>query len=130
MTAIDNCLKGKKPYIIIKTFQIKQFLALPYYPTINTLLGSPRKLFCQCCGMPLEDDRNISRETDKSFNEDYCKWCYTDGNFVYKNMDELLAFLIDHMSNENFTPEQARAYFSQQLPKLKHWNSSNPSSHE
>ena len=24
--------------------------------SINTLLGSPRQLVCQCCGMPLEDD--------------------------------------------------------------------------
>ena len=23
--------------------------------SINTLLGSPRTLICQCCGMPLED---------------------------------------------------------------------------
>ena len=23
--------------------------------SINTLLGSPRKLVCQCCGMPIED---------------------------------------------------------------------------
>ena len=23
--------------------------------SINTLLGSPRQLICQCCGMPLED---------------------------------------------------------------------------
>ena len=42
--------------------------------SINTLLGSPRKLICQCCGMPLEDDSFISREKDNSFNEDYCKW--------------------------------------------------------
>ena len=26
-----------------------------YNVSINTLLGSPRKLICQCCGMPLED---------------------------------------------------------------------------
>ena len=89
--------------------------------SINTLLGSPRKLFCQCCGMPLEDDTVISREIDNSFNEDYCKWCYDDGQFVYKHMDELLEFLVNHMSNDNFTPEQARTYFSEQLPKLKHW---------
>ncbi len=89
--------------------------------SINTLLGSPRKLICQCCGMPLEDDSVISRETDNSFHEDYCKWCYTDGQFVYKSMDELLDFLVGHMSNDNFTPEQARTYFSEQLPKLKHW---------
>ena len=23
--------------------------------SINTLLGSPRQLICQCCGMPLDD---------------------------------------------------------------------------
>ena len=31
--------------------------------SINTLLGSPRQLICQCCGMPLEDS-TISKETD------------------------------------------------------------------
>ena len=89
--------------------------------SINTLLGSPRKLICQCCGMLLEDDSFISREKDNSFNEDYCKWCYTDGDFAYKSMDELLDFLSGHMSNENFTKEQAREYFSGLLPKLEHW---------
>ena len=96
-------------------------ISIAFDISINTLLGSPRQLICQCCGMPLEGDSVISRETDNSFNEDYCKWCYTDGQFVYKNMDELLDFLVSHMSNDNFTPEQAKAYFSEQLPKLKHW---------
>ncbi len=49
--------------------------------SINTLLGSPRELVCQCCGMPLEDC-NISRETDGNFNEKYCKWCYSDGEYT------------------------------------------------
>lgn len=49
--------------------------------SINTLLGSPQKLICQCCGMPLED-HNISKETDGAFNEAYCKWCYADGDFT------------------------------------------------
>ena len=40
--------------------------------SINTLLGSPRKLICQCCGMPLEDSI-ISKEADGSYNEEYCK---------------------------------------------------------
>ena len=91
--------------------------------SINTLLGAPRKLICQCCGMPL-DDSTISREPDGTFNEDYCKWCYTDGAFVYTDKDELLEFLVSHMSNEKFPPEQARAYFEAELPKLKHWSES------
>ena len=88
--------------------------------SINTLLGSPRKLICQCCGMPL-DDSSISKEPDGDFNEEYCKWCYTDGSFVYKSIEELTDFLTDHISVENFPPEQARAYLEEQLPKLNHW---------
>ena len=105
---------------IPNTETLKQISVL-FNVSINTLLGSPRKLFCQCCGMPLDDDTFISREPDNSFNEEYCKWCYTDGNFVYHTMDELLEFLVTHMSNDSFSPEQARAYFSEQLPKLNHW---------
>lgn len=88
--------------------------------SINTLLGSPRKLICQCCGMPL-DNSSTSREPDGEFNEEYCKWCYTDGKIVYSNLDELLDFLAGHMSNENQTPEQVRDYFKKLLPTLKHW---------
>ena len=72
--------------------------------------------------MPLTDDGQLSRETDGSFNEEYCKWCYADGKFAYKGMDQLLEFLVEHMSGENFPPEQARAYFAAALPKLKHWS--------
>lgn len=88
--------------------------------SINTLLGSPQKLICQCCGMPLEDS-NISREKDGFFNEEYCKWCYADGEFVYTSLAELTDFLVAHMANENWPAEQARAYFEAQLPKLNHW---------
>lgn len=89
--------------------------------SINTLLGSPRKLVCQCCGMPLEDDSSISREPDGGFNEDYCKWCYNDGKFAYTSLEQLTDFLVEHMSSEQFPPEQARAYFTQMLPTLNHW---------
>lgn len=88
--------------------------------SINTLLGAPRKLICQCCGMPL-DDCSISREVDGTFNEEYCKWCYADGKFVYTDLAQLTDFLVGHMSNENWPPEQARAFFEEQLPKLRYW---------
>ena len=88
--------------------------------SINTLLGAPRKLICQCCGMPLEDSL-LSREPDGSFNEAYCKWCYADGQFAYQDLQTLTDFLVEHMSNENWSAEQARAYFEAQLPQLQHW---------
>lgn len=98
-----------------------KLLSALYNVSINTLLGSPRRLICQCCGMPMEDDSVLSREPDDSFNESYCKWCYTDGEFVYKTLDELLDFLVAHMSGEHFSPDDARTYFAALLPKLNHW---------
>ena len=88
--------------------------------SINTLLGSPRQLICQCCGMPLED-ASISKETDGFFNEEYCKWCYADGEYMYHNMDDLIETCVSHMANEYFTSEQARAYMRELLPKLNYW---------
>lgn len=88
--------------------------------SINTLLGSPRKLICQCCGMSL-DDSSISKELDGSFNEEYCKWCYTGGKFIYASVEELTDFLVEHMANENWPAEQARVFFEEQLPKLNYW---------
>ena len=59
--------------------------------SINTLLGSPRQMVCHCCGMTL-DDSTTSKETDGVFNEEYCKWCYSDGEFTmdfWKRYSEL-----------------------------------------
>lgn len=88
--------------------------------SINTLLGSPQKLICQCCGMPLEDEM-IGRNKDGSFNEDYCKWCYADGTYTYSNMDDLIEVCVKNMVGEHFTEEQARAYLNQTLPQLDYW---------
>ena len=88
--------------------------------SINTLLGSPQKLICQCCGMPLEDEI-IGRNKDGSLNESYCKWCYADGTYTYSDMDNLIDVCVPHMVSEGFTEEQARAYMKEMLPKLDYW---------
>ena len=88
--------------------------------SINTLLGSPHELICQCCGMPLED-AIIGRNRDGSLNEDYCQWCYADGTYTYSSMDDLIDVCVGHMAGEGFTEEQARAYLKQKLPTLNYW---------
>jgi len=88
--------------------------------SINTLLGAPRQLVCQCCGMPLEDEL-IGKNQDGTLNEDYCKWCYADGEYTYSDMDELIDVCIPHMVKEGFSAEQARAYMKEMLPKLDYW---------
>ena len=99
-----------------------KLLSREFDVSINTLLGSPRQLVCQCCGMPLSDDGMISHEPDGSFNEDYCKWCYTDGAFAYKDKDSLIDFLIAHIPDPEQQPEDVRrAQYDQYLSLLKHW---------
>ena len=90
--------------------------------SINTLLGAPRKLICQCCGMPLEDEEIISHDSDGTLNEDYCKWCYAEGKFVYQSRESLLDYLVEHMPNpDNLGVDDRRAQFNIYLSQLKHW---------
>ncbi len=99
-----------------------KLLSRLYDVSINTLLGAPRQLVCQCCGMPLTDDAMLSREPDGSFNEDYCKWCYTDGAFVYVTKDALLDFLVARMPDPENRPEaERRSAYDAYLSMLAHW---------
>ena len=99
-----------------------KLLSKYYDVSINTLLGSPRKLICQCCGMPLSEDSMLSKENDGQFNEDYCKWCYSEGTFAYKTKDSLLDYLVTHMPNpENQNELERRKVFDYHLSQLKHW---------
>ena len=97
-----------------------KLLSREFDVSINTLLGEPRKLICQCCGMPI-DDSILGRDKDGALNEDYCKWCYADGTYTYNDMDELIDLCAKNMVNEHFTEEQARSYMKQMLPQLDYW---------
>ena len=97
-----------------------KLLSKEFNVTINTLLGAPRQLICQCCGMPLEDEI-VSHDRDGSLNENYCKWCYADGTYTYSNMDDLIDVCVKHMINQGFTEEQARAHMKAALPTLDYW---------
>lgn len=92
--------------------------------SINTLLGQPQSLVCQCCGMPLYEDDVISREENGDFNEDYCKWCYTDGEFTYKSVDQLVDYVVPHIimpNNPAADENEEKEKMKNQVSCLKHW---------
>ena len=97
-----------------------KLLSREFDVSINTLLGSPRQLICQCCGMPLEDG-TTSKEPDGDFNEEYCKWCYSGGEFKYTSMEQLIDFCVEHMASEAWPAEQVRAHMEAVVPTLRHW---------
>lgn len=97
-----------------------KLLSKEFNVTINTLLGSPKQLVCQCCGMPMEDEI-VGHDKDGTMNEDYCKWCYADGTYTYSNMDDLIDVCVKHMANKDFSEQQAREYMKTTLPTLNYW---------
>ena len=98
-----------------------QALSRLFGVSINTLLGSPRTLICQSCGMPLSDDF-LAREADGSFNERYCKWCWEDGHFLQDcTMEEMVEHCIPHMPLGQTDPEACRTYMRSLLPTLERW---------
>ncbi|MBP5239876.1 MAG: helix-turn-helix domain-containing protein, partial [Oscillospiraceae bacterium] len=97
-----------------------KLLSKIFHVSINTLLGSPHSLVCQCCGMPLED-AILGRNRDGSLNEDYCQWCYADGTYTYSDMDELIKVCIPQMVKQGFSEDQARTSMQQKLPTLDYW---------
>jgi len=97
-----------------------KLLSREFNVTINTLLGAPKQLICQCCGMPMEDEI-VGRNNDGSLNEEYCRWCYADGTYTYSNMDDLIDVCVNYMVKEGFTAEQARSQMKATLPTLDYW---------
>ena len=97
-----------------------KLLSKEFQVSINTLLGSPHPLICQCCGMPMEDEI-LGRNRDGSLNEDYCQWCYADGTYTYSDMDDLIGVCVPNLVQQGFTEAQARDYLKQTLPTLDYW---------
>lgn len=84
-------------------------------------------LLCQSCGMPL-DEHTFGTNTDKSPNQEYCSYCYTNGAFAQNiTMDEMIAHCIGFLdefnkdSDTKFTREEAEANMKQFFPLLKRW---------
>lgn len=97
-----------------------KLLSREFGVSINTLLGSPEQLFCQCCGMPLEDE-TLSKDPNGDFNEEYCKWCYTDGKFTYESKEQLIDFCVNNLATPEWPAEAVRAHMEALVPTLKHW---------
>ena len=89
----DARRRGLIEYLSLNGYATMRQLAGEFDVSINTLLGEPRKLFCQCCGMPIDDDSILGRDKDGTLNEEYCKWCYVDGTYTYNDMDDFQSWI-------------------------------------
>lgn len=84
--------------------------------------------FCQSCGMPLTKTEEFGTNNDGSLNQDYCVYCFKDGNFTAQlTMDEMIVLCAEYVedfnkdSGKKMTKEQAIEQMKQYFPTLKRW---------
>ena len=77
---------------------------------------------CQSCGMPIFSDEQLGTEKDGSINVDYCKYCYTNGEFIDKvSMEEYIEICSQYPSQAGLTKDEMTKYCQQLFPTLKRW---------
>lgn len=80
-------------------------------------------LFCQSCGMPLEDKTLWGSEIDGEKTAEYCCYCYEGGAFKQPNLtlEEMVAVCVPFMEQKGMPVAEAKALLEQHLPHLKRW---------
>ena len=77
---------------------------------------------CQSCGMPIASDEQLGSNKDGSINNDYCKYCYKNGEFIDKvRMEEYIEMCSKYGSQAGMTNEQMKEYCQNLFPTLKRW---------
>ena len=77
---------------------------------------------CQSCGMPINSKEQLGRDKDGHTNYDYCKYCYSNGEFVDKvSMGEYIEMCSMYSEQAGMTRDEMRAYCTNLFPTLKRW---------
>lgn len=83
---------------------------------INMKFDSDMK-FCQSCAMPMTEELYGSK------NEDYCIYCYENGEFTADiSMEEMIDFCVPKtVENTDMDEKTARKMLNEGFPQLKRW---------
>ena len=85
------------------------------------------RTFCQSCGMPLDDPKDVGTERDGSPSE-YCYHCYQDGGFLAPEatMEDMIAYNLKFNAEHGYPmgpQEKAEQMMRAWFPQLKRWRS-------
>lgn len=81
-------------------------------------------IYCQSCGMPLNDEKQFGTEKEDGRNTDYCIYCYENGEFKQTDitMEDMIEICVPFMKENGMSEDKARVLLKQSLPTLKRWN--------
>ena len=77
---------------------------------------------CQSCGMPITSNELLGTNKDGCINNDYCKYCYINGQFIDKlSMEEYINMCSKYGSQAGMTNEEMKLHCEKLFPTLKRW---------
>ncbi len=77
---------------------------------------------CQSCGMPITKDEELGTNKDGSKNSEYCKYCYTNGEFINPvTMEEYIDMCSKYGEQAGMTEEEMKEYCTKLFPTLTRW---------
>ena len=77
---------------------------------------------CQSCGMHIITDKQLGTNSDGSRNNDYCIYCYKDGEFIDKvSMEEYIEMCSQYGEQAGMTNEEMKKHCEKLFPTLKRW---------
>jgi hypothetical protein len=79
---------------------------------------------CQSCGLPWDKDpEGGGSNLDGSKNEDYCSYCFKNGDFVQPNWvaADMQSYVVQVLAKKGI-PEMIGKMLTKEIPKLKRWN--------
>ena len=77
---------------------------------------------CQSCGMPITSNEQLGTNKDGSINNDYCKYCYENGEFIDQvTMEEYIEMCSEYGSQAGMTSEEMKEHCAKLFPTLKRW---------
>lgn len=86
------------------------------------------RVYCQSCGMPMDKPELFGTNNDSTKNEDYCVYCYKDGEFIKDlTMDEMIETCLQYIdefnkdSEKKMTVDEAKISMKEYFPTLKRW---------
>lgn len=86
-------------------------------------------VYCQSCGMPLTKDEEKGTNADGSLSNEYCVYCYKNGEFTMDlTLEQAVEHNLQYLDEWNkslerpLTVDEARRQLSEFLPTLKRWS--------
>lgn len=125
-----SCIRFKKTSAALSYYSSNalskglNIVMLKYYVGRDTMNEFENQKFCQSCAMPMPSEELFATNADGSKNEDYCIYCFKDGEFTSDmSMEEMMNFCIDKMVevHPEMDKAEASAMMAEVFPKLKRW---------